>query len=146
MPEGPGGMFFGLLGLWLMHRQVLNEQGGYLWDPVPAGLPSPGDGVVHDVISHQEECLQLQGTQSPVSSREKAEKVQRGLSCTFLVVQCVGMQQQTRSPLQLCVRALHKHGQRIIGCLQASERQRTEVAGSPIQCTSPKHWPQTAAD
>ena len=51
-----------------------NEQGGYLRDPVPAGLPSPGDGVVHDVISHQEECLQLQGTQTPVSVREQAEK------------------------------------------------------------------------
>ena len=37
----------------------------YLGYPVPAGLPSPGDGVVHDVISHQEEGLQLQMSKIP---------------------------------------------------------------------------------
>ena len=63
-----------------MHRRAVREQGGNLWDAVPAGLPSPGDGVVHDVISHQEECLQLQGTQSPVSCKEKGHRV---LSCTL---------------------------------------------------------------
>ena len=72
------------MGLCIMHRQAVNEQGGYLWDPVPAGLPSPGDGVVHDVIRHQEECLQLQGTQSPVSCREKAEEATRCCAASLL--------------------------------------------------------------
>ena len=34
--------------------------GDHLWKLVPAGLASAGVGVVHDVVSHKEEGLQLQ--------------------------------------------------------------------------------------
>ena len=124
VPKGPGGVHFCLMSMCLMQRQAMNEQGSNLWDTIPTGLPSPGDGVVHDVISHQEECLQLQGTQSLVSCRAQAEKGYRALSCTTLVMQCTGMQQQTRSPLRLCVRALHGYGQKLlVACKPARGRQ-----------------------
>ena len=43
--------------------------------------------------------------------------------CTFIVMRCMGMQQQTCSPLQLCVRALHKYGQNLlVACKPAKGR------------------------
>ena len=36
----------------------------YLGLPVPAGLAPPRDGVVHDVVRDQEECLKLRRNQS----------------------------------------------------------------------------------
>lgn len=41
------------------HDAIVDRHHADLWDPVPAGLPTASNAIVHDVIGHQKVCLQL---------------------------------------------------------------------------------------
>lgn len=84
-------------------RAVTPPRPGPLYLLIPADLPPPGEGGIHDVVAHQQEGLQLQkahGTQ-PRGSCQRPSDPPRGCRCCPALSE-EGQSGQRARPAVLC--------------------------------------------